>query len=214
MAYKSKKRSETQEGEGGALPRGGGAGKARFRQLHDDDNDDTDHLKSKFSRTAAAAVVCGRRASLTNGKSELCPRGVLIGMKVAVIGAGVAGLQQGRAFQKRGIDFHIYETEIGVGGVWRTTAHLQGAQGKYMRMSNSSTSCSVRQYRYSANTFPAPLICCVVSTMHSWVSHAFSSAARSDIPILRVPGVSLAGRTDTEAPWRRYSTCSSCAAVY
>jgi len=54
-------------------------------------------------------------------------------MQVAVIGAGVAGLQQGRALQKRSVDFHIYETEIGVGGVWRTTAHLQGAQGKYMR---------------------------------------------------------------------------------
>jgi len=58
-------------------------------------------------------------------------RGVLISMKVAVIGAGIAGLQQGRALQKRGVDFHIYEAEIGVGGVWRTTAHLQGAQGKH-----------------------------------------------------------------------------------
>ncbi|KAL0051541.1 hypothetical protein WJX82_009490 [Trebouxia sp. C0006] len=52
-------------------------------------------------------------------------------MQVAVIGAGVAGLQQGRALQKRSFDFHIYETEIGVGGVWRTTAHLQGAQVTY-----------------------------------------------------------------------------------
>ena len=51
-------------------------------------------------------------------------------MKVAVVGAGVAGLQQGRALQKRGIDFHIYEADAQVGGVWRVTTHLQGAQGK------------------------------------------------------------------------------------
>lgn len=51
-------------------------------------------------------------------------------MRVAVVGAGVAGLQQGRALQKRGIDFRIYETEAEVGGVWRVTTHLQGAQGE------------------------------------------------------------------------------------
>ena len=49
---------------------------------------------------------------------------------VTIIGAGVAGLQQGRALQKRGIDFRIYEAKAGVGGVWRVTTHLQGAQGK------------------------------------------------------------------------------------
>lgn len=51
-------------------------------------------------------------------------------MRIAIIGAGVAELQQARALQKRGIDFHIYEAEAGVGGVWRVTTHLQGAQGK------------------------------------------------------------------------------------
>ena len=47
-----------------------------------------------------------------------------------MVGAGVAGLQQGRALQKRGIDFHIYEADALVGGVWRVTTHLQGAQGR------------------------------------------------------------------------------------
>ncbi len=147
--------------KGGPSPGGGGAGKSRFRQLHDDDNDDTEHLKSEFSRTEAAAVFCGRRASLTNGKSELCPRGVLISMKVAVIGAGVAGLQQGRAFQKRGVDFHIYETEIGVGGVWRTTAHLQGAQGKYIRMPNPSASAAFD----NIDTLPTRQVFCSLRTL-------------------------------------------------
>ena len=58
-------------------------------------------------------------------------------MKVATVGAGVAGLQQGRAVQKRGIDFHIYEAEDEVGGVWRMTAHLQGAQGNYLQAYSS-----------------------------------------------------------------------------
>lgn len=52
-------------------------------------------------------------------------------MRVAIVGAGIAGLQQGRALQKRGIDFHIYEAAEKVGGVWRQTAHLQGAQVTY-----------------------------------------------------------------------------------
>lgn len=51
-------------------------------------------------------------------------------MRVAIVGAGLAGLQQGRALQKRGIDFQIYEADDKVGGVWSTTAHLQGAQGE------------------------------------------------------------------------------------
>ena len=51
-------------------------------------------------------------------------------MRVAIVGAGISGLQQGRALQKRGIDFHIYGSDAGVGGVWRVTTHLQGAQGK------------------------------------------------------------------------------------
>ncbi len=153
------------EGEGGGPPPGRGSrqGKVPATSRRQRQRRHREDLKSKFSR--AAAAVCGRRASLTNGNSELCPRGVLIGMKVAVIGAGVAGLQQGRAFQKCGIDFHIYETEIGVGGVWRTTAHLQGAQGKYMHMPNSSTSCNVRQYRHSANTPTSLLPSSIVSSM-------------------------------------------------
>ena len=58
-------------------------------------------------------------------------------MRVAIVGAGIAGLQQGRALQKRGIDFHIYEAAEKVGGVWRQTAHLQGAQGKRAQWSSS-----------------------------------------------------------------------------
>ena len=71
-----------------------------------------------------------------------------------MVGAGVAGLQQGRALQKRGIDFHIYEAEPNVGGVWRATTHLQGAQGKqnsrsqfctHTALSPSRTLCSVAE---------------------------------------------------------------------
>jgi cation diffusion facilitator CzcD-associated flavoprotein CzcO len=50
-------------------------------------------------------------------------------MNVAINGAGVAGLQQARACQKRGISFHVYEAQDSVGGVWVNT-ELQGAQGE------------------------------------------------------------------------------------
>ena len=62
--------------------------------------------------------------------------------RVAVIGAGIAGLQQGRALQKRGIDFVIYEADAHVGGVWSTTAHLQGAQGKLLNVILATSRCS------------------------------------------------------------------------
>lgn len=49
-------------------------------------------------------------------------------MKIGIVGAGLAGLQQARALQKRNIDFHKYETKDKVGGVWVNT-QLQAAQG-------------------------------------------------------------------------------------
>ena len=65
-----------------------------------------------------------------------------------MVGAGVAGLQQGRALQKRGVDFHIYEAEPDVGGVWRVTTHLQGAQGKRNCRYNVLHSHQALYFRY------------------------------------------------------------------
>jgi len=41
-------------------------------------------------------------------------------MKIAILGAGLAGLELGRILQQRGIDFRIYEKENRVGGLAKT----------------------------------------------------------------------------------------------
>jgi cation diffusion facilitator CzcD-associated flavoprotein CzcO len=48
---------------------------------------------------------------------------------VAIVGAGVAGLQQARALQKRGIPFTVYEAADDIGGVWRSNYDGYAAQG-------------------------------------------------------------------------------------
>ena len=108
-------------------------------------------------------------------------------MRVAVVGAGVAGLQQGRALQKRGIDFHIYEAEAGVGGVWRVTTHLQGAQGK---RSSRCTKCTFRHlhqlsvpgiYSLLAGTLsPAQLSCAVAYPYYEFPEFPWPEALKQE----------------------------------
>ena len=52
-------------------------------------------------------------------------------MKVAVVGAGVSGLQTGRALHKRGYTCTIFEARGAVSGLWTQCTHGQGAQGRF-----------------------------------------------------------------------------------
>lgn len=67
---------------------------------------------------------------------------------MAIVGAGVAGLQQARALQKRGIAFTVYEAADDIGGVWRSNYAGFGAQGAQLsaHMHTCTADC----------TFPAP----------------------------------------------------------
>jgi cation diffusion facilitator CzcD-associated flavoprotein CzcO len=58
-------------------------------------------------------------------------RPAAVGVHVAIVGAGVAGLQQARALQKRSIPFTIFEAADDIGGVWRSNYAGFGAQGEW-----------------------------------------------------------------------------------
>ncbi|KAK9813723.1 hypothetical protein WJX73_005390 [Symbiochloris irregularis] len=65
--------------------------------------------------------------------------------RVAVLGAGVAGLLTARALQRANLPFTVFETEEGVGGVWRVATH------------GTSTQETWRLYQFPEYPFPAHL---------------------------------------------------------
>lgn len=50
---------------------------------------------------------------------------------VAIVGAGVSGLVLARTLQRHRISHVVLEQSAGVGGVWKSATHLQGAQGQH-----------------------------------------------------------------------------------
>lgn len=50
------------------------------------------------------------------------------GFSVGIIGAGVAGLQQARAFRERGVSVTVFERADNIGGVWRANYSSFGIQ--------------------------------------------------------------------------------------
>jgi NADPH-dependent 2,4-dienoyl-CoA reductase/sulfur reductase-like enzyme len=65
------------------------------------------------------------------------------GLSVAIIGAGVAGLQAARALQKRGVAVTVFESSPDIGGVWRSNYDGYAAQGARI----ASACCAARRRR-------------------------------------------------------------------
>ena len=53
-------------------------------------------------------------------------------LRVAVIGAGVAGLITARALQRAGIDFVVFEKAACLAGVWAVATHGCSTQGQLL----------------------------------------------------------------------------------
>ena len=93
-------------------------------------------LRLAPNAAAGAALLfnaAAQRAGLTRRRRR-AQRPVALGINVAIVGAGVAGLQQARALQKRGISFTIYEAADDIGGVWRSNYDGYAAQGVFACM--------------------------------------------------------------------------------
>src|SRR6266481_5720258 len=66
------------------------------------------------------------------------------GMRIAIVGAGIAGLAAAKVLTRRGFDVTVFDRTPDVGGVWSATRHYPG-----LRTQNSKMT-----YRFS--DFPMP----------------------------------------------------------